>query len=164
MYLLDANVLINAKNTYYPFDLVPGFWSWVEQQARDGRLYSIIQVKAELSRQDDQLARWIRTLPPGFWLKDTPASAIALGELAPWAQSGHYSPTAVQTFFQSADYRLAAQAKATGYTVVTNETAEPRRTREIKLPDACVAIAAHVTNPFAWMHKEATRFEGFGHS
>lgn len=164
VYLVDANVLINAKNTYYPFELVPGFWSWVEQQARDGQLFSIIQVRAELTRGDDQLARWVRILPTGFWLKGTPASAVALGELATWAQSGHYSSTAVQTFFQSADYHLAAQAKATSYTAVTNETPEPRRKSEIKLPDACVAISAQVVNPFTWMQREATRFEGFGHS
>lgn len=164
LYLIDANVFINAKNTYYPFSLVPGFWSWVEQQAREGRLYSIVQLKAELNKGDDQLKNWIRLLPPGFWLKDTPASAAALGELTIWANSGRYTPTAIQTFYQSADYRLAAQAKATGYTVVTNEAAAPRRTREIKLPDACVGISAQAVNPFVWMQREATRFEGFGHS
>ncbi|PMD04330.1 DUF4411 family protein, partial [Brevibacterium paucivorans] len=26
MYLLDANVLIEAKNRYYAFDIAPGFW------------------------------------------------------------------------------------------------------------------------------------------
>lgn len=164
MYLIDANVLINAKNTYYPFGLVPGFWSWVEQQAHEGRLYSIVQVKAELNKGDDQLAKWIRFLPSGFWLKDTSASAAALGDLAMWAGSGSFRPTAIQTFFESADYRLVAQAKATGYTVVTNEVSEPRRTKEIKLPDACVGISAQVVNPFVWMQNEATRFAGFGHS
>lgn len=164
MYLIDANVLINAKNTYYPFSLVPGFWSWVEQQAVEGRLYSIVQVRTELNKGDDQLKNWIRLLPPSFWLKDTPASAVALSELASWASSRNYSPTAIQTFFQSADYRLAAQAKATGYTVVTNETSEPKRTREIKLPDACDGISAQAVNPFVWMQREATRFEGFGRS
>ena len=27
LYLLDANVLINAKNFYYAFDQVPEFWN-----------------------------------------------------------------------------------------------------------------------------------------
>jgi hypothetical protein len=26
MYVVDANVLIEAKNRYYAFDLAPGFW------------------------------------------------------------------------------------------------------------------------------------------
>ncbi len=58
MYLIDANVLINAKNTYYPFGLVPGFWSWVEQQAREGRLYSIVQVRQLRDRRADDPANW----------------------------------------------------------------------------------------------------------
>lgn len=26
MYLIDSDVLITAKNSYYAFDLCPGFW------------------------------------------------------------------------------------------------------------------------------------------
>jgi Domain of unknown function (DUF4411) len=29
LYLLDANVLITARNRYYPIDTVPEFWSWL---------------------------------------------------------------------------------------------------------------------------------------
>ena len=29
MLLLDADTLIQAKNTYYAFDLAPGFWDWL---------------------------------------------------------------------------------------------------------------------------------------
>jgi Domain of unknown function (DUF4411) len=39
MYLLDSDVLISAKNLHYAFDLVPGFWSWLEQAHRDGRVF-----------------------------------------------------------------------------------------------------------------------------
>ncbi len=31
MYLLDANVFIDAKNRYYGFDIVPAFWDWLQQ-------------------------------------------------------------------------------------------------------------------------------------
>lgn len=29
MFLIDANILIEAKNRYYAFDLAPGFWEWL---------------------------------------------------------------------------------------------------------------------------------------
>lgn len=29
-YLVDANVLIKAKNRYYAFDIAPGFWKWLD--------------------------------------------------------------------------------------------------------------------------------------
>jgi hypothetical protein len=34
LFLFDANVLITASNTYYPIDLIPEFWSWVEHQGK----------------------------------------------------------------------------------------------------------------------------------
>lgn len=30
-YLIDANVLIEAKNRYYAFDIAPGFWKWLDR-------------------------------------------------------------------------------------------------------------------------------------
>lgn len=32
LYLLDANILITAANTYYGITRVPEFWSWLEHQ------------------------------------------------------------------------------------------------------------------------------------
>lgn len=41
MYLLDANIFIEASRRYYSFDLAPSFWSWVEDQFRAGTMASI---------------------------------------------------------------------------------------------------------------------------
>ena len=35
MYLLDADTLIKAKNTYYQFDRVRPFWEWLVYQAEE---------------------------------------------------------------------------------------------------------------------------------
>jgi len=35
MFLVDANVLIEAKNRYYAFDIAPGFWAWLDQAHHD---------------------------------------------------------------------------------------------------------------------------------
>lgn len=44
MYLLDTNVLIEAKNRYYAFDLAPGFWAWIGEAHRQGVTCSIKHV------------------------------------------------------------------------------------------------------------------------
>ena len=36
LYLLDANILITAHNTYYPIDRVPEFWSLLQHQGAAG--------------------------------------------------------------------------------------------------------------------------------
>lgn len=48
MFLLDANVLIEAKNRYYAFDIAPGFWRWLENAHSRGVACSIERVREEL--------------------------------------------------------------------------------------------------------------------
>lgn len=38
MYLLDANVLMTANNTYYPIHVVPEFWAWLAHQCATGHV------------------------------------------------------------------------------------------------------------------------------
>jgi hypothetical protein len=58
MYLLDANVFIEAKNRYYGFELCPGFWDWLEV-AHDGDVVvSIEKVRDELDDGADELTAW----------------------------------------------------------------------------------------------------------
>lgn len=51
MYLVDTNVLIEAKNRYYAFDVVPGFWDWLEEAHLAGDVRSIKPVEQELVRR-----------------------------------------------------------------------------------------------------------------
>ncbi|MCG7301294.1 DUF4411 family protein [Brevibacterium ravenspurgense] len=46
MYLLDANVLIEAKNRYYAFDIAPGFWDWLHQAHLQSLACSIEAVRS----------------------------------------------------------------------------------------------------------------------
>jgi len=49
VYVLDANVFIEAAQRYYAFDLAPGFWQALLDHAKDGRIQSIDRVSVELS-------------------------------------------------------------------------------------------------------------------
>ena len=59
--LLDANVLIAAKNTYYGFDFCAAFWEWLDVTHRAGRVFSIERVYDELLAGDDELTTWCET-------------------------------------------------------------------------------------------------------
>lgn len=41
MYVIDSDVLITAKNSYYAFDLCPGFWSSLRVKHRAGQVHSL---------------------------------------------------------------------------------------------------------------------------
>lgn len=50
MYLLDANVFIEAHQRYYGMDFVPGFWDWLWDAFTVGRLASVEKISGELSK------------------------------------------------------------------------------------------------------------------
>jgi len=45
-YVLDSNIFIQAKNTYYGFDLCPGFWMGLLRKHDEKRVCSIDRVKS----------------------------------------------------------------------------------------------------------------------
>jgi hypothetical protein len=69
VYLLDSDVLIEAKNRYYTFEFVPGFWEWIEQMHANGKVFSVTDVRTELLRVQDELSDWVKKLPDGFFLE-----------------------------------------------------------------------------------------------
>ena len=70
LYLLDANVFIEAKNRYYGFNLCPGFWEWlITPNNVMVRVASIDKVKEEILEKEDELADWAKNLDENFFLK-----------------------------------------------------------------------------------------------
>lgn len=67
LYLLDANVLIDAKNKYYPIKRVPEYWEWLLYKAEKGNIKIPFEIYQELSDPDkkfqekDDLAQWLET-------------------------------------------------------------------------------------------------------
>ncbi len=58
LYLLDANVLITAKNLYYEFGRVDQYWEWLAFQAEQGAVKIPIEIFEEVSSGSDLLADW----------------------------------------------------------------------------------------------------------
>jgi hypothetical protein len=61
LYLLDANVLIDANRDYYPLDRVPEFWEWLEHQGRAGAAAVCREIYDELEAKNDELTRWVKS-------------------------------------------------------------------------------------------------------
>ena len=60
LYCLDANVFIEAKNGPYAFDILPRFWSWLDEMIAAQTIRSSFMVHRELVEGEDELARWAR--------------------------------------------------------------------------------------------------------
>ena len=63
LFLLDTNVLIEAKNLYYPLDRIPQFWAWIVWHAELGQIKIPTQVIVEIERgrEDDDLLIWVKS-------------------------------------------------------------------------------------------------------
>lgn len=155
-YLLDSNVFIEAKNRHYGFDVVPGFWEWLDDAHGRGIVHSVNKVRDELLGSEDELTDWAKARPNLFLPPDDDV-VYSLRDLATWATSRDYDEGAVNTFFQGADAYLVAHAHAHSLTVVTHEVAANTPTK-IKIPNACDGMMVAHCPPFTMLRTEGARF------
>ena len=159
--LLDANVFITAKNTYYGFDLVPAFWTWLEREAAAGTLASTDLVYRELRAGGDDLANWIGSRRDLMFHVSSASSEVArhVASLDSWARGEGYRDHVVEDFMSCADPFLVGVAAESRSKVVTLETPAGASRRKVKIPDACNHLGVGTENTFEMMRNLGARFE-----
>ncbi|MFE6807194.1 DUF4411 family protein [Streptomyces sp. NPDC057681] len=151
MYLVDSNVLIEAKNRYYAFDIAPGFWAWLDHAYANAIVCSIEPVREELIHGGDELSDWARSHHEFFRPMDDPATAH-FAPLTQWTYTRNYTAAAVQEFLTyAADFYLVAYARAHGHVLVTHEQPRPDSRRRVLIPDACDAMGVTYENTFSML-------------
>lgn len=79
LYLLDANVLIDANRDYYPVERVPEFWDWLLEMGGLGRIKIpqefFEEVIYPLPPEDrpDPLVEWLKTNKEVIVLDEEPS-------------------------------------------------------------------------------------------
>ena len=151
-YILDANVLIEAKRRYYAFDLCPGFWDSLLYHNSKGNLGSIDRVSRDLSEGDD-LGAWKKQSPSFFAPTETASVSAAFRDVNKWVQSqDRFSGFEKSQFADDVDAWIIAYAKANNATVVTHEVSAPR-SKKVKIPDVCDHFDIKHTNTFDMLQK-----------
>ena len=163
-YMLDSDVFIAAKNSYYAFTICPGFWDSLIHHHGEGNVFSIDRVKRELlaGRKTEDLVQWLKNrLPAGFFIStDDEAVTSAYEEVMLWVQrNAQYFDQAKAKFATEADGWLVAYAMANDVTVVTNEQPRPQSRNRILLPDVCTQFNIAPKDTFFMLKDLAVRFE-----
>ncbi|GAB3624158.1 DUF4411 family protein [Mariniluteicoccus endophyticus] len=159
MYLIDANVLIEAKNRYYAFDIAPGFWAWLDRAHRQSVACSIDAVRDELLDGNDELATWAHANAAFFRTIDQ-GTTQHFGDLTAWATSRSFTPAALAEFTgTNADYLLVAYAREHQHTVVTHERSQPNARARVLIPDACLAMGVGTTDTFQMLRQTGARLD-----
>lgn len=159
MHLLDSDVLIQAKNAHYAFDLVPGFWTWLIDCHGLGRVFIPDAVVEEINRGSDELTNWLSEIPLEMTIEfDATKDLAALTSVTKWAQASQFKPAAISKFLGCADFRIVAFGLSRRLTVVTMEVSAPKAMKDIKLPDACKAMDVKCVNIYSLMRAEGISF------
>lgn len=159
MYLLDTNVFVTPKQTYYGFDFVPGFWTSLLSAHTKLSVHSVRSVYLELQDYKDELSQWAETIAPrSLFLEPDDQTVAAITEIIAWANSQDFTEPARREFQASADLELIATAQATGKTVVTLEKSKPESKKSIKIPDVCNAFNIKYTDPFTMLRQLGVSF------
>lgn len=157
MYLLDANVFIEANKRHYGLDFCPAFWDWIDHANARGLVFSIDKIDEELAAKEDDLSAWAQTRP-GLFLPPDVSVIASFQVLSQWATTHpRYELVAKANFLQDPDAYLVAHGHAARYTVVTHEVPS-LSLKEIKVPDACDGLGVTHRSPFEMLRLEGARF------
>lgn len=162
-YLLDANVFMAAKNLHYGMDFCPAFWDWLVHMSNTGKVFSIDKVLDEIEAGRDELSDWARNRGAALFRRTPPTMGIQFAQVSTWATSQQYTPAAVNTFLQKADYYLIVHALAGSHTLVTHEVVQESQNR-IKIPNVCIGLGVRFITPFQMLRIEGARFVLGGHA
>jgi hypothetical protein len=139
-YWLDTNALIESKKRWYRFEVVPGFWAFLDAKVAEGLISSPLRVYEELvDRTDDELAAWAKDRKgPPLFVDPSEEVQHALAEVVNHVNTNFGPTKATNDFLNGADPWLVAYARVLGGTVVTLEAGStPGKTPKVKLPDVC---------------------------
>ncbi len=148
LYILDANVLIDANRDYYPIDRVPQFWHWLLEVGTNGQVKIPQEVYQKVTATDDDLSRWLRRNQDALLLEE----AVRMELVAQVVREGYTNdPTEDDIQRLNEDpfliaYALAAQGERC---IVTTERSRPsRRGANRHLPDVCYDFGVPCYNTF----------------
>lgn len=163
-YVLDSDVFIAAKNSYYAFAICPGFWDSLIHHYGEGHVLSIDRVRSELlaGRKTEDLVLWVKEHAPDEFFVGTDDDAVtdAYGRVMLWVQrNAQYFDQAKAKFATEADGWLVAYAMVHNVTVVTNEQPRPESRNRILLPDVCMQFEVPYKDTFSMLTDLGARYE-----
>lgn len=153
LYLLDANVLIDANRDYYSLERVPEFWEWLENGGVNGHVKIPLEVYEEISDGKDELADWSKQVQIKAALLLQEEVEVSLVSNA--TDQGYASDlTDDEVVKIGRDPFLIAYAlrDAESRCVVTTEVSKPSRSRANRhLPDVCHDLGVNCYNTFEFV-------------
>ena len=141
LYLLDANILIDANQYYYPIERIPEFWEWLVDKGTTGVLKVPQEIYDEIlypsqSNQDPVIV-WLRTHRPELLLNETVLTNL-VARVVDEGYANDLTDEEVDKIGNDPFLIAYGLVDTTTRCVVSNERSRPTRTRANRhVPDVC---------------------------
>jgi hypothetical protein len=161
MYVLDANVFIEAHRRYYGFPLCPGFWNALVWHYGAGHVCSIDHVRQELLDGDDRLSQWVKNTMPAacFVRSDADEVVAAYADAVRWVQAQpQFLTEAKAEFADEPDAWLIAFVRANQGVLVTHEKLAPDARKRVPVPNVCAQFGVQIADTFEMLQALEVEF------
>ncbi len=156
IYLLDANVLINANNLYYPIDKVPEYWEWLLYMCQQGKVKMPLEIFEEVKdgpddQEKDLLFSWLQKVEIKKALIFN--EEIDIKNVQHVVSEGYASDLTDDEVTQIGrdPFLIAYALNNANRCVVTAETSNPNKQRKNKkVPNVCKNLNVNWCDPFAF--------------
>jgi Domain of unknown function (DUF4411) len=149
LYLIDADVLITAKNKYYAFECVPEFWDWLEHVGRQGHAKLPFEIYDEIRSGRDALADWAKANVNVVLDEELDQKTVAR------VLDRGYAPDLNDVEIEKLGKDPFLIGYALGFNdrcVVTVEASKPKALRaNRKIPDVCTQLGVTCIDTFAFL-------------
>ncbi|GGH29506.1 hypothetical protein GCM10007423_16920 [Dyadobacter endophyticus] len=156
-YCLDANVLIQAWNSYYSPKFCPSYWEVLNELGSAGRIFIPEAVYEEITRTDDDLCEWLKQ--SRIDIKEI------TGEVAQCLRNIYAANPTHITLVDNlkgrslADPWVIAHAMHERATVVTKEEkVTALNANRIKIPNVCENMGIEWMNDFGMIQEVSVKF------
>ena len=154
LYLLDANVLIDANRDYYPISRIPEFWAWLLEMGRLGRIkipqefFDEVILPPPPEDRPDPLVEWSKTNKDAIVL-DEEADVDLVARVTERGYASDLTDEEIVKMGRDPFLVAYALVDIQGRCVVTTEHSKPSRTRaNRKLPDVSRDFDVRPINTF----------------
>ena len=152
LYLLDANVLIDANRDYYPLERVPEFWDWLLDRAARQHVKIPLEMFEEiLAGKDDDLTRWLKDNRDTLLL-DENVDEVLVARVTDLGYAPDLSDEELERVGRDPFLIAHALGNPAQRTVVTTEVSKPKKQRANRhIPDVCDDLGVLCCNTYQFI-------------
>ena len=138
LYLLDANVFIDANRDYYPLARVPEFWEWLVDRASGHHVKIPLEMYEEiLAGKEDDLTCWLKD-NRDVLLLDEHVNETLVARVTCQGYAPNLSDEEIERVGRDPFLIAYALGDPRRRTVVTTEVSKPKKRRANRhIPDVC---------------------------